>query len=109
MKLPHGITTSEGDKNSHVLKLFKNIYSGKNSSQIWNEYLTKGLKTIGFTQSKLDECVFYCDHVIFLCYVNDGIFAGPSLKEINQAIKDLSDPAKAGVTFNIEDQGNISD
>ena len=109
MKLPHGITTAKGDKNSHVLKLHKNIYGGKNSGRIWNEYLTKGLKEIGFTQSKIDECVFYRGNLIFLCYVDDGIFAGPNNADIDQAIKDLADPTKAKATFNIEDQGDIAD
>jgi hypothetical protein len=109
MKLPHGITTANNDKNSHVLKLHKNIYGGKNSGRIWNDYLTKGLKEIGFTQSIIDECVFYKGHLIFLCYVDDGIFAGPNKDDIDKAIQDLTNPTKAKATFNIEDQGNIAD
>jgi hypothetical protein len=109
MKLPHGIRTTEGDGNSHVLKLKQNIYGGRNSGRIWNDYLTKGLKEIGFTQSKVDECVFYRGTVIFLCYVDDGIFACPDPKEIDKAIKELSDPTKAKAKFIIEDQGNIAD
>jgi hypothetical protein len=109
MKLPHGIKTNEGDGDTHVLKLKKNIYGGRNSGLIWNEYLTKGLLSIGFIQSKVDECVFYRGNIIFLNYVDDGIFACSNNDEIDQAIKDLSDPKKAQATFEIEDQGDIAD
>jgi hypothetical protein len=109
MKLPHGIKTTEGDGNTHVLKLKKNIYGGRNSGRIWNEYLTDGLTQIGFKQSKVDECVYYRDNVIFLNYVDDGIFACADEKKIDKAIKDLSDPLKAKASFVIEDQGNIAD
>jgi uncharacterized protein YajQ (UPF0234 family) len=40
--------------------------------------------------------------VIFIVYVDDGIFASPSQKAINQAIKELKD------LFDMEDQGSIS-
>eukprot|EP00957_Ditylum_brightwellii_P209551 15362232-Ditylum_brightwellii.AAC.2 len=51
---------------------------------------------------EVDECVFYRGNTMFLCYVDDGIFIGPSRKEIDRAIADLRDKG-----FNIEDKGNI--
>eukprot|EP00957_Ditylum_brightwellii_P018457 1388333-Ditylum_brightwellii.AAC.1 len=39
---------------------------------------------------------------MFLCYVDDGIFVGPSRKEVDKAIADLRDKG-----FNVEDKGNI--
>ena len=74
MKLPHGIKTTQGDGCTHVLKLIQNIYGGRNSGRVWNEYLHNGLKNIGFVQSQVDECVYYRGKCIFLCYVDDGIF-----------------------------------
>ena len=109
MKLPLGIKTTQGDGDTHVLKLKKNIYGGRNSGRIWNEYLHKGLINIGFKQSEIDECVYYRGKCIFLCYVDDGIFIHPDPKEIDQAIADLSDPTKAKAKFVIEDQGDIKD
>ena len=109
MKLPHGIKTIHGDGNTHVLKLKKNIYGGRNSGRVWNDYLTAGLLEIGFKQSKIDECVFYRGNVMFVCYVDDGIFASPDNAAIDEAIADLSDPAKAKRTFKIDDQGDIQD
>ena len=109
MKLPQGIQTTHGNGDTHVLKLHKNIYGGRNSGRIWNEYLKAGLQAIGFTQSAVDECVFYRGKVIFLCYVDDGIFASPNPKDIDKAISDLSDINKAKAKFVIEDQGDIKD
>ena len=92
-----------------MLKLLQNIYGGKNSGRIWNEYLVQGLINIGFKQSKIDECVFFRGNVVFLCCLDDGIFAGPGLKEINEAVKDLGDSRKARNRYVLEDQGDIKD
>eukprot|EP00957_Ditylum_brightwellii_P008227 622272-Ditylum_brightwellii.AAC.1 len=59
---------------------------------------------MGFVQSSIDECVFYRGTTIFLCYLDDGIFAGPSKEEIDGIIEELQ-----GIEFNIEDRGNIED
>jgi hypothetical protein len=69
---------------------------------VWNQHLVKGLLKIGFQQSEIDECVFYRNSTIFVVYVDDGIFASPDNKEIDQAIMDLR-KAK----FDIEDKGDI--
>ena len=109
MKLPHGIKTTQGDGCTHVLKLIQNIYGGRNSGRVWNEYLHNGLKNIGFVQSQVDECVYYRGKCIFLCYVDDGIFIHPDPKEIDRAIADLQDLKKAKSRFILEDQGDIKD
>ena len=109
MKLPKGITTVKGDRDSQVLKLKKNIYGGRNSRRVWFEYLKTGLENIGFQQSNHDKCVFYRDDVIFFFYVNDGIFVSKSEQSIDKAIADLRDAKKAKQTFKLEEQGDIAD
>ena len=52
MHLPHGIKSSVGKKGSHVLKLKKNIYGGRNSGRVWYDYLKEGLENIGFEKSR---------------------------------------------------------
>jgi hypothetical protein len=108
MKLPQGIQTTHGNGDTHVLKLHKNIYGGRNSGRIWNEYLKAGLLAIGFTQSAVDECVFYRGKVIFLCYVDDGIFASPNPKDIDKAIADLSDVCQLGTCIDGQTSPNIA-
>ena len=50
MKLPKGITTTEGDRNSQISKLEKDIHGVKTSGRVWYNYLIGGLITVGFEQ-----------------------------------------------------------
>ncbi len=49
------------------------------------------LLSIGFTTSLIDDCVFYRDDVIFMVYVDNGIFLGDDNLKLQQAIKDIQD------------------
>jgi histone deacetylase 1/2 len=90
MELPKGVEMADGSRKTHVLKLLKNLYGQKQAGRVWNLHLIKGLSKIGFRQSEIDECVsFYRDQTIFVVYVDDGIFASPNSKDIDQAIEDL--------------------
>ena len=109
MKLPKGVSTVKGDRNSQVLKLKKNIYGGKNSGRIWYDYLVKGLTNIGFEQSTSNECLFFRDDTMFFFYVDDGIFVSKNKVSIDKALADLKNPKKAKRSFNIDDQGDITD
>lgn len=62
-------------------------------------FLVKKLESIGFTQSQIDECVFYRDDIIFIVYVDDGL--ENSDDQISYVIKELSD-----IGLQIEDQGH---
>jgi hypothetical protein len=104
MELPKGVEMQDRNRKTHVLKLLKNLYGQKQAGRVWNKHLVKGLLKIGFQQSEIDECVFYRNSTIFVVYVDDGIFASPSTKEIDQVIKDLR-KAK----FDIKDKGEIKD
>jgi hypothetical protein len=71
---------------------------------VWNKYLTSRLVKIGFIQSKVDECVFYRDGVIFMVYVDDGIFFCLTMIEMDQSILELR---AAG--YDTEDMGDVND
>ncbi len=43
---------------------------------MWNSFLVDKLMFIGSTMSLVDDCVFFHDDIIFMVYVNDGIFLG---------------------------------
>lgn len=104
MELPMGIQTKHGNSKDHVLKLLRNIYGQKQAGRVWNTYLVDKLLSIGFKQSLIDDCVFYRGTLIFIVYVDDGIFLGKSDSEISQAITELSN-----LGLNIEDQGHPAD
>ena len=59
---------------------------------------------IGFTPSKVDECVFYRGTTIFLVYVDDCIIIDPKANKIDQVISDLRKEK-----FDIDEVGNLSD
>ncbi len=55
-----------------------------------------------FTQRALiDDCVFFRDDIIFMVYVDDGIFLGNDDSKLQDATKEIQDSG-----LNIEDQGH---
>jgi hypothetical protein len=52
----------------------------------------------------IDDCVFFCDDIIFMVYVVDGIVLGNDDSKIQDAIKEIQD-----LGLNIEDQGHPAD
>jgi hypothetical protein len=104
MELPQGIQTKHGNSKEHVLKLEKNIYGQEQAERVWNSFLVDKLMSIGFTTSLIDDCVFFRGGVIFIVYMDNGIFLGSNdsqLQEVNKGIQNLH--------LNIEDQGHPAD
>jgi hypothetical protein len=66
--------------------------------------LVEKLCSLGFQQSLIDECVFYCDNIIFIVYVDDSIFLGPDNCKLTNVIKEIK---RTGLA--IEDQGHPAD
>ena len=104
MELPQGIQTSEGDSKDHVLKLLKNIYGQKQAGRVWSEFLIDKLTSIGFKASLIDDCVFYRNNIIFMVYVDDGIFLGKDDEQLKAVIQKIQ-----AIGLNIEDQGRPAD
>jgi hypothetical protein len=104
MELPTGIHTKQGNSKDHVLKLLANIYGQKQAGHVWNSYLATKLHEINFKQSLINDCVFYQDGIIFIVYVNDGMFLGPSDQQLHDIINKLHN-----LELSIEDQGHPAD
>jgi hypothetical protein len=104
MNFSKGIQMASGNRNTHVLKLLKNLNGQRQAGRVWNKHLTSGLVKIGFIKYKVDECVFYRDGVIFMVYVDDGIFFCLTMSKIYQAILELK---AAG--YDIEDMEDVND
>jgi hypothetical protein len=104
MELPQGIETRHGNSKDHVLKLLSNLYGQKQAGRVWNNYMVEKLHKIGFKSSLIDECVFYRDDVIFIVYVDDGIFISGDDDSITKAIRDITDSG-----LEIDDQGHPAD
>jgi hypothetical protein len=104
MELPKGNQLSSGNSKTHVLRLIKKLYGQKQAGRVWNQHLAKGPQKADFMASKVDECAFYKGKTICIVYVDDGIFFGPDLKAIEQAMKDLDAQG-----FNLDLMGHFND
>jgi hypothetical protein len=104
MELPTGIHTNHGNSKDHVLKLLANIYGQKQAGCVWNSYLVIKLWEIDFKQSLIDDCIFDRDDVIFIAYINNGIFLGSLDQQLRYSINELHN-----LKLSIEDQGHPAD
>ena len=104
IELPRGIKTVHGNSKDHLLKLEKNIYGQKLASRVWNSFLVDKLMPIGFTPSLIDDYVFFRNDIIFMVYVDDGIFIGNDDSKLQDAIREIQD-----LGLNIEDKGHPAD
>jgi len=71
---------------------------------VWNHHLTAKLLEVGFTQSLIDDSIFYRGDTIFIVDVDDGIFIGDTNDQILAIIAQLQ-----GLGLKIEDQGHPAD
>jgi hypothetical protein len=99
MELPTGIHIKHENSKDRILKLLANIHGQKQAGRVWNSYLVTKLWEINFKQSLIDNCVFYRDDVIFIVYVGNGIFLGPSDQQLRDIINKLRN-----LKLSIEDQ-----
>ena len=91
MKLPPGTVLAEVNAEIHILLLHKNLYGKNQARRIWNAHLHKGLMEIGFTQSKVDECVYTKQDIIFMVYLDDGIIVAEKNSSIDKIINNLKE------------------
>jgi hypothetical protein len=54
--------------------------------------------------SLIDDCVFFCNDIIFMVYMDEGIFLGINVLQLQEVIKEIQD-----LSLNIEDQGRPAD
>jgi hypothetical protein len=69
---------------------------------VWFQYLLKKLESVGFEQSKHDECVLFKDQMMYT--TDDSILAGPDQKEIEQVVQQMKE---VGLDITIE--GDLTD
>ncbi len=103
MDIPKGVQLQGADRSKYVLQLVKNLYGQKQAGRVWYQHLVRGLQEIGFTRSKVDECVFYYKQSVLLIYVDDSILMGPNAAELEYLVKQMSK------RFEIQEEGSLGD
>jgi hypothetical protein len=98
MEPPQGIKTATGNSKDRVLKLLKNIYGQKQAGRVWNSFLVDKLTSLSYTSLLIDDCVFFRGDIMFMAYVDGGIFLGNDDTHLLQAIKEIQ-----GLRLNIKD------
>ena len=93
-------------RKTHALKLKRNVYGQKQAGRVWSQYMDQGMKSIGFTPSKFDPCLYYRHSIVFLVYIDDCIVFGPNDAAIDKVVADLR---KSTQNFTIDDQGEVGD
>ena len=104
MKIHAGVKVEGRDSSEFVLQCNKNIYGQRQAGRVWNRYLISKLKSIGFQQSTIDECVLYKGNVIYVLYTDDSILAGPDKAELDDTIRLIQ---QTGLNITIE--GDLED
>ena len=87
VKLP--AMSSDKNENSEetvVLKLSKSLYGMFQAPRTWYQNLQNGLKSIKFDPSNLDKAIYYVQGMIIITYVDDCLFFGPDIKDIQKVI-----------------------
>ncbi len=106
MELPQGIETKYGTSKDHVLKLLANLYGHKSklveygTNTSWTNWQVSGSSNWQWMRI----LSFYCDDIIFIVYVDVGIFLGPSAQVLTQVLWEIKN-----TSLDIEDQGYPSD
>jgi hypothetical protein len=88
----------------HYIKLRRNLHGCKQAARNWYNHLTQGILSAGFTQSKIDPCLFFCSDCLIDLYTDDTLIFAKEDATINEVvIKALSE------TYQLKDQGSVSD
>jgi len=91
MTPPPGMDIPEG----FCLKLLKSLYGLKQAPRNWNKNIVEHIKSLGFKQCVLDNCLFvkHIGEEIYLLslYVDDILVAGSNLTEIERIKKQFTD------------------
>ena len=107
MHFPKGYEFKNGiSKDTHILKLTKNIYGQKQAGRVWNKYLDEGLREISFKPSTMDPCLYFHGYITLLVYIDNCIMFGPNLAKLDKVVKEMRMSSKE---FRVEDLGNVKD
>ena len=87
MHMPRGFKGKAG----FILRLIRNVYGACDGPKLWAELLFKSLRKLGFTQSKIDPCLWYKPTCFIICFVDDCGIAVKKEEDADILIKQLEE------------------
>ena len=85
----------------HFIQLKRNLYGVKQAARNWYLHLKKGLISCGFTQSKIDPCLFIHRDCLIVLYTDDCLIFAKNDTMISELCQSLL------TEFLLKDEGNI--
>jgi hypothetical protein len=76
----------------------------REAGQVWNLFLVDKVTSIGFQLSTINDCVFFRVDIIFMVYVDNGIFIGNYDSQLKEAIREIQ-----ALGLNNKEQGHPDD
>jgi hypothetical protein len=103
---PEGFEKAGRQGQKLYCRLKKSLYGLKQSGRNWNNTLHKALTDLGYTQSKVDACLYTRDngpndHTKLVVWVDDVIIAACNTQAEQKVVNELSRK------FKIDDQGKL--
>jgi hypothetical protein len=80
------------------------VGTSSSNRHVRNSFLVDKLMSIGFAMLLIDDCIFFCGDIIFMLYMDNGIFRGSNDLQLQDVIKEIQN-----LSLNIEDQGHPAD
>ena len=87
---------------SYYLPVKHNLQGCRQAARNWFKHLTTGLLAQGFTQSKIDSCLFLQHDSTLVVYMDDCLTFSKENKTSDQLIQSLSK------IFLLQDEGDVS-
>ena len=88
-------------KQGKAWKVKKALYGLKQSPRIWNDHIVKLLEKRGFTQSRVDGCLFLKDDLYVLVYVDDILISTDNIEKYHDFLFALKS------SLNIHELGEV--
>jgi hypothetical protein len=94
------------DKNGRdvVLHLQRSLYGSRDAPRKFYDCLSESMINLGFVKSELDPCLFIRKDMLFISWVDDGIFVSNNSEAIQEVITALEVQEK----FKVKDEGELA-